>query len=348
MRAFVTGATGLLGGNLVQALVDDGHAVTAVVRSKAKAAHLAALGVTLVEGAMERVAGFAPAMRGHDVLFHAAAYFREYYQPGADHWARLKAINVDGTAAILRAAEEQGLARAVYASSSGVLGKAPGGAPADETTPPDELVHANLYFRSKLLAEQAVDAFLAASKLPVVLIRPAWMFGPGDRAPTSSGQLILDFLNRRIPVSFAGYGAPVDARDVARAMVSAATRGRSGERYIVGGDATIRFDQLFALLEELSGVPAPRLRLPYGAILAAAHLSEAASRVTGRPASMPVEGIKTLREPHPLTSAKAVRELGATFRPFRATLRDELAWFARHRPELVGPIAPHLAALAGA
>ncbi len=348
MRAFVTGATGLLGGNLVETLIADGHSVTALVRSKAKAGHLAALGVSLVEGDMERVAGFAPALAGHDVLFHAAAYFREYYQPGVDHWAKLKAINIDGTLELLRAAEAHGLSRVVHTSSSGVYGKRPNGLPADESTPPDAQVYANLYFRSKLEGDQAIDAFLRTSKLPVVLIQPGWMFGPGDRAPTSSGQLLLDYLNRRLPVSFPGYGAPTDARDVARAMANAAERGRSGERYIVGGDEPLPFPQLFAMLEELSGVPAPRISVPYGVVLAVAHVSEAASRITGKPASMPVEGIKTLREPHPLSSAKAVRELGATFRPFKETLRDELAWYARHRPELVGPAANRLATLAQA
>lgn len=345
MRAFVTGATGLLGGNLVETLVNDGYRVTALVRSAAKADHLAALGVDLIEGDMARVDAFAAALRGHDVLFHAAAFFREYFQPG-DHWAQLQAINIDGTVALLRAAEAQGIGRVVYASSSGVLGKGLNGAPADEQTPPDALVHANLYFRSKLLAEQAVDAFLATSSLPVVLIQPAWMFGPGDRAPTSSGQLILDYLNRRFPVSFNGYGSPVDARDVARVMITAGRRGQSGARYVVGGDTAVSFTHIFAILEELSGVPTPRMHVPYSAVLAVAHISDGISRLTGRPSTMPVAAIKTLREPRPLSSDRAVRELGATFRPFEETLRDELAWFGRHRPQLVGSAAGTLATLA--
>lgn len=347
MHAFVTGATGLLGGNLIETLLDDGHTVTALVRSKAKAEHLAARGVNLVEGDMAQVAGFAANLQGHDVLFHTAAFFREYFQPG-DHWTQLQAINIDGTVALLRAAERYGVKRVVYASSSGVLGKGPAGTPANESTPPDALVYENLYFRSKLLAEQAIDEFLTTSMLPVVLIQPGWMFGPGDRAPTSSGQLILDFLNRRLPVSFAGDGSPVDARDVARAMVTAAERGRSGARYIVGGDTTVSFKQIFAMLEELSGVPAPRLSVPYSMVLAVAHISDSISRLTSRPSMMPVAGIKTLREPRPLSSARAVQELGATFRPFKATLRDELAWFAQHRPQLVGPAAGKLATLTAA
>ncbi|MFV9507737.1 MAG: NAD-dependent epimerase/dehydratase family protein [Oscillochloridaceae bacterium umkhey_bin13] len=236
----------------------------------------------------------------------------------------------------------------VYTSSSGVLGRRPDGLPADEQTPPDELVQRNLYFRSKLEAERVVDQFLSTHDLPVVLIQPGWMFGPNDQAPTSSGQLILDLLNRRIPVRFPGYGAPVDARDVAAAMITAAERGRSGERYIVGSATVIPFDQLFAMGEELSGVPVPRLPAPYWAALGVAYLSEAVGRLTGKPVAAPVEDVHSLRHPQPLNSAKAVRELGASFRPFRETLRDELIWFAQHRPALTGTAQARLLALAPA
>jgi len=124
-------------------------------------------------------------------------------------------------------------------------------------------VQSNLYFRSKLLAEQAVAGFLRTSPLPVTLILPGWMFGPGDWAPTSSGQIVLSFLNRQLPVGISGAGAPTDARDVAATMLVAAERGRSGERYIVGGDEAVSLRTIFGLLEELSGIPGPRLYPPY-------------------------------------------------------------------------------------
>jgi dihydroflavonol-4-reductase len=335
MRVFVTGGTGLLGSNLVQLLARDGHSVTALVRSKERAARqLGGLGVQLVEGDMGDVAGFAPALAGHDLLYHVAAYFREYYQPG-DHWAPLQRVNIDGTTALLRAAEAHGVGRVVYASSSGVLGARPDGQPADEGTPPDAMVRDNLYFRSKLLAEEAIATFLQTSRLPVVLVLPGWMFGPGDWAPTSSGRIVLDFLNRRLPVGIPGVGTPVDARDVAAAMVAAAERGRSGERYIVGGDAAVPFRELFGLLEELSGVPGPRVYPPFWFAYVYGFLSESYGRITGRPVTATLEGVRTLSEARPTSSAKAIRELGASFRPLRDTLRDEIAWFRAERPELL-------------
>jgi dihydroflavonol-4-reductase len=337
MHAFVTGSTGLLGNNLVRLLVQQGHQVSALVRSPEKAARLFAdLNVQLVVGDMQDVAGFGPALAGHDVLFHTAAYFREYYQPG-DHWQTLEAINIHGTVALLAEAERHGVKKVIYTSSNGVIGTRSSGEPSDERDPPDSMQVENLYFRSKVLAEQAVDTFLKHSQLPVILILPGWMFGPGDAAPTSSGQLVLDFLNRRLPGIVPGAGDPVDVRDVAQAMINAIERGRSGERYIVAGNEVVSFGRLMALLEQLSGVPAPRLRIPYAVALVYAWISEMYGRLTGKPVLATLSAVRTLRHARLTSSEKARRELGATFRPLIETLRDEVAWFRAYQPERLKP-----------
>jgi dihydroflavonol-4-reductase len=121
----------------------------------------------------------------------------------------------------------------------------------------------------------------------------------------------------------------VDARDVAGAVLRAAERGRPGERYIVGGRAAT-IQEIILTLERVSGVPAPRLRLPYFAILGFAYVSKFVGRLTGAPVLVTPEALRTLQENYAMSSAKAVRELGATFRPLEETLRDEIAWF-RHR-----------------
>ena len=181
--------------------------------------------------------------------------------------------------------------------------------------------------KSKVLAEQAVQTFLDRSNLPVVLILPGWMFGPGDAAPTSSGQLVLDFLNRRLPGIVTGGADMVDARDVAQAMINAVERGRSGERYIVSRGEVVSLARILEVLEQVSGVPAPRLRIPFAVTLVYAWLSELYSRVTGRPVLVTMNGVRTLQHPHMTSSAKARRELGASFRPLAETLRDEVVWF---------------------
>jgi dihydroflavonol-4-reductase len=335
MHAFVTGSTGLLGNNLVRLLREQGHQVTALVRSPAKAARLfAGLDVALVEGDMRDVAAFGPAMEGCDVLFHTAAFFREYYQPG-DHWEAPEAINVHGTLALLAEAERRGVKKVIYTSSNAVIGARPSGEPSDESDPPDARATQNLYAKSKVLAEQAIQAFLEHSRLPVVLILPGWMFGPGDAAPTGSGQLVLDFLNRRLPGIVAGGGDVVDARDVAQAMINAVERGRSGERYIVSGGEFVTLARIMDLLEQVSGVPAPRRRIPFALTLAYAWLSELYSRISGRPVLVTLNSVGILRYARVTSSAKARRELGATLRPLTETLRDEVDWFRANQAERI-------------
>ncbi len=169
MKAFVTGSTGLLGNNLVRLLVEKGHYVKALVRSKDKALkQFGDLPVEYVVGDMENVAGFAAEMKDCDILFHTAAYFREYYEKSRDHWKILENINVKGSLKILETAEKQGVAKAIYVSSSGTIGMKADGSPGDENTPPSPYTENNLYFKSKVLADKAVTEFAQNSKMTVV------------------------------------------------------------------------------------------------------------------------------------------------------------------------------------
>lgn len=329
MKAFVTGSTGLLGNSLVRLLSEQGHTVKALARSKAKAAKVfAGLHVEVVEGDMADVAGFASALDGFDVLFHTAAYFREYYQPG-NHWEKLKRINVDGTVQLLEEAARRGVTKTIYTSSAGVIGQPTAGQMADESTTPAVIADNNLYFKSKVLAEVAVGEFVRTHTMPVVLILPGWMFGPSDSAPTGSGQLVLDFLARKIPGIIPGGAAVADARDVAQAMINAVEHGRNGERYIVAGAAT-SLEQIMRTLEQISGIPAPRLRIPYPIALGIAWVSENYARLTDSATLITLEGVRTMHAHTPISSAKAMRELGVTFRPLEETLRDEVSWYREH------------------
>jgi dihydroflavonol-4-reductase len=325
MQTFVTGGTGLLGGTLVRELVVEGHDVKALVRSPEKAERLLGdLDVELVVGDMLDVEGFAAELEGTEVLFHTAAYFREYYEPG-DHWERLERINVDATVELLEAADRHGVARGIYVSSSGVVGPGSGGAPGDETAllAPEETD--NLYFRSKILAERAVDGFLEEHDLPVIRVLPGWMFGPGDAAPTTSGRIVLDLVHGDLSAVFDGGGHVTDVRDVARAMLAAVERGVPGERYVVAGPY-VSLAEIAGTIESVMGVPAPP-RLPYPLIAVAARVSRLYGRLTGQPVLLTPEGVSSLRLDYRIDSSKAERELDATFRPLAETLRDEVAWF---------------------
>jgi len=326
MKVFVTGATGLLGSNLVRGLRAEGHSVRAMVRSKEKAQRqLGDTGAELLVGDMENVPGFAGALDGVEVVFHTAAYFREYYRAG-DHWPKLEAINVRGTLALAEAARARGVKRLIDTSSSGTIGLKPDGSPGDEQTPPAPLAKGNLYFKSKVLAADQLQALAAHTGLEVVQILPGWMFGPGDAAPTGSGQLVLDFLAGKLPAIPPGGTSAVDARDVALGMIRAAERGRAGEKYILGGDFVTLADAI-RMLEQITGRSGPRTRIPYPVAFAYAAISQTWARLTGGETLVTLEAVRLMQARLAVTSAKAEQELGWKHRPLRETLADEVSWY---------------------
>jgi dihydroflavonol-4-reductase len=326
MRAFVTGATGLLGNNLVRTLRAEGHAVRALVRSTTKAEQLLGdAGVELVVGDMEDVPGFAGALADCDVVFHTAAYFREYYAAG-DHWPRLEAINVHATRALAEAAHAHGVQRLVHTSSAATIGLRMDGSAGDEETPPAAIASENLYFKSKVLAAQALREVSARLGLDVVQVLPGWMFGPWDAAPTASGRFVLDFLGGRLPAIPPGGMNAVDARDVAVGMIRAAERGRPGDSYILGGPFTTLSD-VAETLAQVTGLAAPRWRIPYGVAWAYATLAEAWARFRSSETLITVAAVRAMHAELRVSSNKALRELGWRYRPLSDTLRDEVAWY---------------------
>ena len=326
MKAFVTGSTGFLGSNLVIALLERGYEVKALARNRQKAQKvLGNLKLEIVEGDLDNIAAFAPALQDCDVLFHTAAYFREYYAPG-NHWATLEKLNVTATIELLTAAEKHGVKRAVHTSSSGVIGMKPNHQPGDENTPPDAKRLENLYFRSKLKADQAIEEFQKRSKLEIITVFPGWMHGPGDAAPTAGGQVVLDLLGRKIPAYPDGGTTVVDVRDVANGMILALEKGKNSDRYILAG-SFMTLQQIGAAIERVSGVPTPKSVLPTSIVLAIAWISERISSITKQPSSMTVEGVKTLLPKDAASSDKAIRELGVTFRDFENTATDAINWF---------------------
>jgi nucleoside-diphosphate-sugar epimerase len=327
--AFVTGATGLLGVNLVRELVRRGVRVKALARSRAKAAaQFAGLtGVEVVEGDMLAVSAFAGALAGVDALFHTAAHFRESYA-GGDHWARLKAINIDGARALLNAAGDAGVRRVVMTSSIAVL-NGPRGALIDETMI-RRVEDADDYYRSKILADDvAFEVMRARPALDAVFVLPGWMHGPGDAGPTSAGQMTLDFLSRRLPGVPPGSFSFVDARDVAGAMIAAAERGRRAERYLAAG-RHVTMAELLAAYAQVTGLPAPKAKIPPALLLVIAAAGEAFARLTGKPILLSLATVRLMLKEADRTRfdhAKSERELGVRFRPVAETLRDEIAWF---------------------
>lgn len=325
---FVTGATGLLGNNLVHLLLDRGVRVRGLARSRRKAlSQFGTLdGLEIVEGDMEDVAGFSAALAGCDTLFHTAAYFRDSYG-GGKHWEALKRINVDGTAALLEAAHAAGIRRFVHTSSIAVV-NGPRGAVIDETMKRGE-DDADDYYRSKILSDQVVQAFL--NRHPDVFgvfVMPGWMHGPGDMGPTAAGQFTVDFLKRALPGVPPSTVSFVDARDVANIILAALEKGRRGEHYLAAG-RHMHMREVMQAYEAVTGVKAPKRGLPAALLWVIASIQELNARMTGKPALLSLATVRTMRDEYErsrFSADKTMRELGVGFRPVADTIRDEVGW----------------------
>jgi dihydroflavonol-4-reductase len=332
MLAFVTGSTGLLGNNLVHALFQAGHEVRALARSTEKAQReLGDTAARIIVGDVRNVAEFAYGLRGIDVVFHTAAYFREYYNPG-DHSNAVELTNVRATMELAQTAHAMGVGKMIYTSSASIIGLQPDGSPGDEQTPSWPGTARNLYLKSKGQAEQLLREFSRENQFFVAAVLPSWMWGPHDAGPTPSGKLVFDAIAHRLPPMLPpGGSAVVDARDVAVGMLRVAEIGRSGERYILSGDFA-EVAGLIVNLAALTGAKPPRKHIPFAAAVALATASETWSRITGTPSPLSVEAVRLMNARLRVTSAKAEKDLGVTFRPFNITLADTVAW-ARTRLE---------------
>ncbi len=328
MNCFVTGASGFIGANLVHELVSRGHRVKALMRPGSDSRGLQGATFERVEGDVLDRARLLSGMRGCDWCFHVAASYHLWLRD----YAPMYAANVEGTRTVLEAAAEAGCQRIVYTSTVGCIGLPRPDAngnlvPTDERTPVSEAQMSNHYKRSKWQAEQ-VAIKLAQQGLPVVIVNPSAPVGPRDVKPTPTGQVIVDFLNRAMPGYLDTGLNYVHVRDVAVGHILAAEKGRAGERYILGhaeGNWSLR--EAFAVLEQLTGIPGPKVRIPYAVALAAAHVNEAVSKFTGRPPKAPLAGVRMAKYMMFFNPAKAIRELGLPQTPPKQALADAVEWF---------------------
>jgi dihydroflavonol-4-reductase len=327
VKCFVTGASGFIGANLVHELVARGHQVKALLRPSADLRGLAGADFERIEGDVSDRERLLTAMRGCDWCFHVAASYHLWL---ADY-APMYAANVQGTQNVLETAAKAGCSRIVYTSTVGCIGL-PGqlnGAvtPTDETTPVSGAQMSNHYKKSKWEAEQ-VALNLVGNGLPIVIVNPSAPIGPRDVKPTPTGQIIVDFLNRAMPAYLDTGLNFVHVRDVALGHILAAEKGRIGERYILGnaeGNWTMK--EAFAALEQITGIRAPRARIPYWIALTAAHVDESISRISGKPPKAPLAGVRMARYKMFFNPAKAIRELGLPQTSPRQALNDAVEWF---------------------
>ncbi len=317
----LTGATGFVGSAVARALEASGHQLRVLVRPTSDRRNLTGLAAEPVVGDLTDAASLAGAASGCRYVFHVAADYR-IWVPRPD--AMLRA-NVDGTVALMRAAQAAGAERIVYCSSVAALGLTADGTPADEATPVSEADMVGPYKRSKYLAEQAV-LDLTRQGLPTVIVNPSAPVGPRDIRPTPTGRMILDAAAGRMPAYIDAGLNIVHVDDVAQGHLLAFERGRVGERYILGGENLLLRD-LLALVAQAAGRKPPQLRLTPELVWPVAVAMEAVARIL--PIEPPVtrDHLRMARKKMFYSSAKAVAQLSYHPRRPRQAVEDAIAWF---------------------
>jgi dihydroflavonol-4-reductase len=320
MTYLVTGATGLLGNNLVRLLLAQGQTVRVLVRPQSDPRALAGLPVERFTGDVTDPAAVRQAVRGAKRVIHCAAHVHLGWQ----QWAEHRAINVEGTRHVAEAARDEGV-RLVHVSAINALGLGRLDQPADEESALEGIVPVP-YVVTKRQAEQVVLG-LVSQGLDAVIVNPGCMFGPWDWKP-SSGKMLLA-VARFAPVAPLGAVSFCDARDVAEGTLAAAERGRCGQRYILAGH-NLSYWEAWRQMARLAGKRGPWL--PMGPVFRAISgpILDFRTWWTGREGDANSAVLRLGRQQHCFSSRRAQEELGYRIRPFHETLQDTWDWFRAH------------------
>ena len=325
MKVLVTGATGFIGGNLARTLVDQGYDVRVLVRPNSNPLALQDIDVQQAPGDLRDRESLAHALQGCQALFHCAAIYTFWSRDPAEVYK----VNVEGTKIILEEAQRAGVEKVVYTSTVSTIGLPKKGLGTEDT----EVRQRDLvghYKNSKFLGEQ--EALAAAQNgLPVVVVNPAAPIGPWDVKPTPTGGIVLDFLRGNLPF-YVGTGMNVvDVEDVAVGHVLAMEKGVPGQRYILG-NRNMTLLEVLLTLEALTGVKAPRVKLPINLIILMGMIDYLVEgKLLRRRPRIPLEGMRVAKKPMYVSSAKAVNHLGLPQTPVEEALEKAVRWFRDHR-----------------
>jgi dihydroflavonol-4-reductase len=322
LKAFVTGATGFLGSHVARVLSEQGAELRLLIRPTSSLKNLEGLKAETAVGDLRDAVSLEKAMSGCDTVFHVAADYRFWVRDPNEMYRS----NVSGTRAVLEAARKIGVRRVVYTSSVATVGFRSDGRPADEDSPVSLADMIGHYKRSKFMAEQvALEA--GRSGMPVVTVNPTTPIGEQDVKPTPTGRIVVDFLKRKFPAYVETGLNLVDVRECARGHVAALEKGRSGERYILGGeDLTLK--QILDKLKHITGLPSPAVKLPYIFAFVAGVIDEAVSgMIPGREPRATVDTVRMGKKKMFASSAKAERELGWKIVPIEDAMRRAVEWF---------------------
>ncbi|MBI3013274.1 MAG: NAD-dependent epimerase/dehydratase family protein [Elusimicrobia bacterium] len=338
----VTGATGFVGYHVAKKLAEKGWGeIVCLARSTSDTRFLKTLPVKIVEGDLLEKKSLGPFLEGCEILFHVAADYRLWARNGTE----IVEHNVRGTENVLESAQERNVKKIVVTSSVSAVGRPEHGVTragyetlsaeqriqweknfsGNETMDPTPSQLVGPYTKSKYLAEIVARKF-ASSGAPVVIVNPSTPIGSHDAKPTPTGKLVLDFLNRKMPAYLDTGLNLVDVEDVAEGHLLAAERGKIGERYILGCK-NLMLREIFLLLEKITGLPAPKFKIPYGIAYLAGLCSTSLASWTGHAPAIPLDGVRMAKEVMFYDSSKAVKELGFRTGPVESALEKSVRFF---------------------
>ena len=326
MKAFVTGATGFVGSHVARALAEQGADLRLLVRPTSPTANIEGLRGDRVVGDLCDLESLKSAMAGCDVVFHVAADYRL--------WARdpreMYRSNVEGTRNVIQAAQLASVRRVVYTSSVSTMGFTGNGHLAHEDSPVNLREMIGHYKKSKFQAESlALEA--GRNGAAVIVVNPTTPVGERDIKPTPTGRIIVDFLKRKFPAYVDTGLNLVDVKECARGHLTAMEKGKPGERYVLGGE-NLSLKQILDMLAAITGLPSPRVKLPYALALAAGVVDTAIRGVLlRREPRVTIDAVRMGRKKMFVSSAKAERELGWQIVPVDNALRRAVEWFREYR-----------------
>jgi dihydroflavonol-4-reductase len=322
MLAFITGATGFLGSHVARAIAEQGADLRLLVRPTSNLKNLEGLKAETAAGDLRDPASLEKAMAGCEVVFHVAADYRLWVRDPNEMYRS----NVEGTRNIIGAASKNTVRCLVYTSSVATMGFTGNGRPADEDSPVALSGMIGHYKRSKFMAEQvALEA--GRNGMRVVTVNPTTPVGEQDVKPTPTGRIVVDFLKGKFPAYVDTGLNLVDVRECARGHVAALEKGKSGERYILGGE-NLTLKQILDKLGAISGLASPKVKLPYFVAYLAGAVDETVSgRLLGREPRATIETVRMGKKKMWANSSKAERELGWKTLSADAALRRAVEWF---------------------
>jgi len=322
-KALVTGAAGFIGSHVVRALLDDNVHVRAMIRPGEDTRNIKELDIEIVEGDVMDNDFVKKAVSGVDTVFHLAAIYA-IWMPD---WRPIYEVNLQGSRNILWACLHSGVGKVVYTSSISAIGIAPGKDLSNETTPFNQYDLGSHYVITKYLSQQEALGF-AANGLDLVVVNPAFPFGPGDIGPTPTGRMIIDIATGINRTAFSGGLNIVDVRDVAMGHVLAAKKGKSGELYILG-NRNVTVTELMDMVNNCLGQKKRYIPMVPKAVLTGGTyvLRAWSDRVSHKPPmSTPVE-IRYASNYLYFDNTKAKTQLGLDFRPVETSIKESLEWF---------------------